>query len=60
MVAYQKFHANVGVLSLTGVDVCRALEAMVELKTASCRTSASNSRSELVIAPSGLVKLTSF
>ena len=55
----RKFHTTVGFLSLPKVGVRQAEEALVELKTASWRTSAANSRSELVMAPSGLVKPTS-
>ena len=54
-----KVHTTVGVLSLPEVGVFQAGEALMELKTASWRTSAANSRSKLVMVPSGLVKMTS-
>ena len=57
--ALRKVHTTVGVLSLPEVGVRQKGEAMMELKTASWRTIAAKSRSELVMAPSVLVKLTS-
>ena len=57
--ALRKFHTTVGVLSISEVVVRQAGEARMESITVSWRTSAPNSRSDLVIAPSGLVKLTS-
>ena len=58
--ASRKFHTTDGVLLLSEVGVRHAEEALMELKTASWRTSAANSRSELAIVPPGLVELTSF
>ena len=55
--ALQKVHANLGALSLPKVGVCSAGEALLEMKTASWRTNATNSKSELVMVPSVLVKL---
>ena len=57
--ALQKVYENVGVLLLPDVGVHQAGEALMDLKTASWRTSNTNSRSELVMVPPGLVKLTS-
>ena len=55
----RKVHATVRVLSIPDVGVCHAGEALTELKTASWRTSAANSRSNLVMVTPELVKLTS-
>ena len=56
--ASRKVNTTVGLLSLPEVGVRQAGEALMDLKTVSWRTSATNSRSELVMVPSGLVKLT--
>ena len=58
--ALRKVHTTAGVLSLTEVGVHQAGEAPMELKMASWRTSATNPRYELVMVPSGLVKLNSY
>ena len=55
--ASQKFHATVWVLFLPKVGVRQTGEALMELNTASWRTSTANSGSKLVMAPSGLVNL---
>ena len=57
--ALQKVYTTVGVLSLPEVGFHQAVEALMELKKASWRTSAANSRSKSVMAPSGLVNMTS-
>ena len=54
-----KVHATVGVLLIPDGGVSQAGEALMDLKTASWRTSATNSRSELVMVPPVLVNLTS-
>ena len=57
--ASQKVHKTVGVLSLPVVGVLHVREALMDIKTASWRTSAVNYRSELVMVPPVLMKLTS-
>ena len=56
----RKFHTTVGVLSLPDAGVHHAGEVLMELKTISWRTSIANYRSELVMVPPRLVKLTSY
>ena len=56
--ASRKVHTTMGVFLLPELGVHQAGEALMELKTASWSTSAANSRSGLVMAPLGLVKLT--
>ena len=58
--ASRKVHVTIGLLFLPDVGVRYSGEALIELKTASWRTSTANSRSELVMVPSVFVKLTSF
>ena len=58
--ASRKVHATIGVFLFTDVVVLHDEEALMELNTASWSTIAANYRSELVIVPPGLVKLTSF
>ena len=57
--ALQKVHTTVEMFLLTNVGVCQAGEELMDPKTASWRTSAANSRSELVMLPPGLVNMTS-
>ena len=58
--ASRKVYVIVCVLSLLDAGVRHSGEALIDLKTDSRKTSATNSRSELVMVPSGFVKLTSF
>ena len=58
--ASRKVHTTIGLLSLPEVGVCQAVEALMDLKMASWRNSAANSRFNLVMVPSGLVNLTNF
>ena len=53
-----KVQATVGVLSLPVRGARHAVELQMVGKVASWRTSAANSRSELVMRPEGLAKLT--
>ena len=55
----RKVRADFGVLQLPDVGVRHVRETLMELMTVSWRTSFANSRSELVMVPPGLVKLTS-
>ena len=55
-----KVHVTVGLLSLTDAGVRHSREALMDLKNASWRTSATNYRSELVMVTPILVKLTSY
>ena len=57
--ASRKVHATVGLLSLPEVGVHHAGKALMDLKTASWRTSTANYRSKLVMVPTRLVNLTS-
>ena len=58
--ASQNAQKTVWVLLLPEVGVRHAGEVLMDLKTATWRTSAANSRSELVMVPPGLVNLTSY
>ena len=53
-----KVQATVGVLSLPEAGARHAGLAQMSAKTTSCRTRAASSRSELVMRPCGLSKLT--
>ena len=50
----RKVYATVGVLLLPDIGVHQAGEALMDLKTDSWRTSATDSRSELLMVPPGL------
>ena len=55
----RKVYATVRVLLLPDVGVRQEGEALMDLKTASWRTSTANYRSKLVMVPTRLVNLTS-
>ena len=59
VMAYLKVQPMVGVLSLPKVEVHQAGSLLIWGETDYCRTRAASSRSEFVIAPFGLSKMTS-